>query len=320
MVIPIILLITGLVILLVGGDIFVRGSASLAKKMKISAIVIGLTVVSFGTSAPEMIVNIFSAIKGSGDLAIGNILGSNIANILLVLGISAVIRPLTIKEGTAWKEIPLGLLSIVVLFLLGNDILFGNNGTNILTRGDGLVLISFFLIFLYYTYGLTRIKGEKEDVEKQSWGKSILYILIGIAGLVIGGKFIVDNAIILARMAGLSELFIGLTIVAIGTSLPELVTSAIAAYRGHIDLAVGNVVGSNIFNVLWVLGLTPIISPIKINPQANIDIIMAGIATFILFIFLFTGGSFHKHKLRRSEGIIMILLYVAYIVFISMRG
>ncbi|MBT3539359.1 calcium/sodium antiporter [Candidatus Parcubacteria bacterium] len=320
MILPIFFIILGIVILLFGGDIFVKGASSLAKRMKVSAIVIGLTVVSFGTSAPEMVVNIFSAIQGSGDLAIGNILGSNISNIFLVLGIAALIRPLSVKEGTTWKEIPLGFLSVVILFILGNDILFGNNGIDVLTRGDGLILISFFLIFLYYTYGLTKVEGEKEDVEKHSLGKSILYIVLGIIGLVIGGKFIVDNAVILARMAGLSELFIGLTIMAVGTSLPELATSGIAAYRGHVDLAVGNVVGSNIFNIMWVLGVTPIIAPIKMNPQANFDIMIAGLAAFILFVFMFTGGKRRRHKLRRSEAIVMLLMYVGYIVFISFRG
>ncbi len=321
MILPILILLVGIVILLFGGDMFVKGASSLARKMNVSTMVIGLTIVAFGTSAPEMVVNIFSALQGSSDLAIGNILGSNISNILLVLGIAAIIRPLTVKEGTTWKEIPLGLLAIVVLFLLGNDIMFGNNGIDILTRADGLVLISFFLIFIYYTYGLTKVEGESGDkVDTYSWKKSILYIIAGIVGLVIGGKFIVDNAVILARMAGLSELFIGLTIMAIGTSLPELATSAIAAYRGHVDLAIGNVVGSNIFNILWVLGITPLVAPMKLSPGINFDLGMTALAAFLLFIFMFTGGKHHRHKLRKQEGIMMITIYIAYIVYIAVRG
>jgi len=321
MILPIILLIVGIVILLFGGEFFVRGSASLAKKMNVSAMVIGLTVVSFGTSAPELVVNIFSTLQGASDLAVGNILGSNIANILLVLGVCALIRTLSVKEGTTWKEIPLGFLAVIVLFLLGNDVMFGNNGQNILTTGDGLVLIAFFAIFLYYTYGLSKVQGEKsEHVESHSWPRSLLYIVGGIAGLVIGGKFIVDNAVILARMAGLSELFIGLTIMAIGTSLPELATSAIATYRGHVDLAIGNVVGSNIFNILWILGITPIIKPITLSPAVNFDILITALTALLLFILMFTGGRFNRHKLRRSDGIIMLLLYVGYIVYISFRG
>ncbi len=314
-------MIVGIVILLYGGDIFVKGASSLASKLKVSTMVIGLTIVAFGTSAPEMVVNIFSAVQGAGDLAIGNVLGSNISNILLVLGVAAVIRPLAVKNGTTWKEIPFGLLAVAVLFLLGNDIMFGNNRVDILTRGDGPVLIAFFIIFLYYTYGLSKVEGEPGDkVKTYSWGKSSLYILGGIVGLVLGGKLIVDNAVILARLAGLSELFIGLTIMAIGTSLPELATSAIAAYRGHVDLAIGNVVGSNIFNILWVLGLTPVIAPIKLSPGVNFDIGMTALAALLLFIFMFTGGRAHHHKLRRQEGIVMIVLYISYIVYITVRG
>lgn len=320
MLFPIILLILGLIVLVFGGDIFVKGSSSLARKLKVSTIVIGLTVVAFGTSAPEFVVNIFSAVQGSSGIAIGNILGSNISNILLVLGIAAIIHPLTVKEGTTWKEIPLGLLAVVVLFLLGNDVMFANNGKDVLSRADGLVLLSFFIIFIYYTYGLVKVKGDGETVETYSWSKSIFYILIGITFLVLGGKLIVDNAVILARMAGLSELFIGLTITAIGTSLPELATSAIAAYRGQIDLAVGNVVGSNIFNVLWVLGVTPLVRPLEITPEVNFDILMAVLAAFLLFIFMFTGGKMRRHKLRRSEGIVFVALYISYIIFISFRG
>lgn len=321
MLIPILLLIIGLIILVVGGDLFVRGAASVAKKWKVSTIVIGLTVVAFGTSAPELIVNIFSAVQGASDLAVGNVLGSNISNILLVLGIAALVRPLTVKEGTTWKEIPLGVLAVVVFFFLVNDDMFNNGGSvNFLSRSDGLVLISFFVIFLTYTFGLSKAEGEHEDIKAYSWLLSTVYLIVGIVALTFGGKLMVDNGVLLARLAGLSELFIGLTITAVGTSLPELATSVIAAYRGHVDLAVGNVVGSNIFNILWVLGLTPVISPMVISPEVNTDIFVALGAAALLFVFMFTGGRFRRHKLQRVEAVFFLAMYVGYIGFVVMRG
>lgn len=323
MLIPILLLLLGLVMLLVGGDTFIKGSASLARKLKISPIVIGLTVVAFGTSAAELVVNIFAAVQGTPDLAIGNILGSNISNILLVLGISAIIYPISVKQGTIWKEIPLGIMAVVVLFILSADVYFGNgnSGINILTRGDGLILLAFFIIFMYYTYGLTKVEAEKEeDVKTYPWSPTILFILLGLGGLVLGGKLLVDNGTIIARLFGMSELFIGLTVVAIGTSLPELAASAIAAYRHHDDLAIGNVVGSNIFNVFWVLGLTPLVAPIPVNSDANTDVLVAILAATLLFAFMFVGHKHKRYKLRRWQGVIFVLLYVSYLVFIGMRG
>jgi len=320
MLLPIIFLIIGLGVLLGGGEIFIKGSASMARKLKVSPIVIGLTVVAFGTSAAELVVNIISALQGTPDLAIGNILGSNIANILLVLGISAMIYPLAVKKGTVWKEIPFGIMAVGVLYVLFNDVMFGNGGINILTRGDGLVLMCFFAIFIYYTYGLSKVVGEDDKIAKYTWPRSILFILLGLVGLVLGGKLIVDNGVILARLFGMSELFIGLTVVAIGTSLPELAASGIAAYRHHEDLAIGNVVGSNIFNILWVLGLTPMVSPIKVNVDANIDVVIAMGAASLLFLFMFIGHKRNRYVLRRWQGIVMVLLYVAYLVFIGFRG
>ncbi len=321
MFIPILLVIVGLTVLLIGGDIFVKGASSLAKKLKVSPLVIGLTIVAFGTSAPELIVNIFSAIQGSSDIALGNVLGSNISNTLLVLGVAAIIYPLSVKKGTVWKEIPFGVLIILILYVLVNDVVFGNNGKNILTTGDGIVLISFFLIFMYYTYGLTKVKGEStDDIQAYSWATSGSFVVGGSICLFLGGKVLVDNAIILARIAGLSELLIGLTITAIGTSLPELVTSAIAAYRKQVDLAIGNVIGSNIFNILWVLGVTSIINPMEIKGTVNIDIMVAFGAAALLSPFMFIGGKHGRHKLRRMEGILFVLLYIVYIGFVVMRG
>jgi len=321
MFIPISFLVVGLILLLVGGEFFIKGSASLAHRLKVAPIVIGLTVVAFGTSAAELVVNILAALQGTPDIAIGNILGSNISNILLILGISAMIYPISVKRGTIWKEIPFGILALLVLFILSADIYFGNGISNVLTRGDGLILFGFFIIFIYYTFGLSKVVAEEEETVKEySWPLTILFVLVGLFGLVLGGKFLVDNGVLLARMWGMSELFIGLTIVAIGTSLPELAATGIAAYRHHDDLAIGNVVGSNIFNVLWVLGLTPIISPINFNHDANTDVMIAIAAASLLFVFMFLGKKGNRYKLKRWQGAIFILLYIAYIFFIGTRG
>jgi len=322
MLLPIILLIIGLGIIVFGGEVFIKGSASLASKLKVSPIVIGLTVVAFGTSVAELVVNIMAALQGAPDIAIGNILGSNIANVFLVLGIAILIRKLTIKEGTAWKEIPFSILAIIILFIMGNDIFFNGGAAeaNMLSRSDGLILIAFFVIFLYYTFGLTKAKAEKENVEVFSWALSLAFVLGGILGIMAGGKLIVDNAVIIARLIGISELFIGVTVVAIGTSLPELVTVGIAAYRGHDGLAVGNVIGSNIFNVLWVLGLTPVISPIKINVAANADMIVAIFSVLLLFAFLFIGHKYHRYKLMRWQGVVFLCCYAVYMVYVFYRG
>jgi cation:H+ antiporter len=323
MFLAIILLIIGLAILIFGGDIFVKGSSSVAKKLKIPAIVIGLTIVSFGTSAPELIVNLLASLKGASDLAIGNILGSNISNILLILGLVAFFYPLSVKDKTVWREIPFGVLSMLVLLIISADIFLNKNTENILSRGDGLVLLSFFIIFMVYTYGLTKVEDKKDDdddIKIYNWPKSIFCIILGVLFLTFGGHMVVKNATILAKIAGLSELFIGLTITAIGTSLPELVTSLVAAYRKQMDLAVGNIIGSNIFNVLWILGLSSVISPIKINNNAFFDILMTLLVSTLLFLTMFMGGKKYRNKISKYEGLVFLLLYIFYIITISIRG
>ena len=317
MALTIFLLILGLGILIVGGEFLVRGSASIARRFKISQLVIGLTIVAFGTSAPELVVNIYSAINGSPDLAVGNIVGSNIANILLILGISAVIYPLKVSKGTAWKEIPLALLAVLLLLVFGNDTILDGADINILGRADGLAFMAFFIIFLYYTFGISKAEGEKETINTFGWGSSILMILGGIIALAGGGQLLVDNAIKLATLAGMSESLIGLTIVAVGTSLPELVTAVIAVLHKNDDMAIGNIVGSNIFNIFWILGLTAVIQPIAFNLTANIDIFVNIGATVLLFLFLFSG---EKQKMNRQQGATFIFLYAVYILYLINRG
>lgn len=317
MALTIILIIAGLAILILGAESLVRGASSLAKRFGISEIVIGLTIVAFGTSAPELIVNIFSAIKGSTDIGIGNIVGSNIANILLILGCVALIIPLTVKHSTVWKEIPFALLALCLVFSMGNDALFDGSPFNAITRTDGFSLIAIFIIFMFYIFALSKAEGKPEEVPTYTIFVSSMLTLGGLVCLFFGGKILIDNAIVLATIAGLSESLIGLTIVAIGTSLPELVTSMVAAYHKHNDMAIGNIVGSNIFNVFWVLGLTGTISQMPFNPNTNIDVLIGIGATFLLFIFMFIGK---RHKLDRWQGALFLSLYIIYIVYLINRG
>ncbi|KKP64122.1 MAG: Na+/Ca+ antiporter, CaCA family [Candidatus Moranbacteria bacterium GW2011_GWF2_34_56] len=280
------------------------------------SIVIGLTIVAFGTSAPELVVNILASLKGNTDIAIGNILGSNIVNILLILGISAIIYPLKTKENTVWKEIPLSLLAAILLGVMVNDYRIDGTEFSGLTRIDGIVLISFFVIFLYYTFGISKIKENFDDeMEIADYGylKSGLFILLGILGLVLGGKWIVDGATQIAQLLGVSQSLIGLTVVAIGTSLPELATSAVAAYKKHTDIAIGNVVGSNIFNVFWILGVSSMINPLPFSQTFNFDIVVMILVSAILFFIMFIGK---KHTVTKWEGFMMVSLYVFYLAFL----
>jgi len=317
MILPIIFIIAGLAILILGAESLVKGSSSLAKMMGIPPIVIGLTIVAFGTSAPELIVNLYSAYRGSSDIAIGNIVGSNIANILLILGICATIRQLRVKSGTVYKEIPFALLAMVLVFTMGNDLFFDGSSFNALTRTDGFSLIAIFAIFLFYTYSLTKTEGNAEEVKTFSNGISILLTITGLICLFVGGKILVDNAVILAQLAGLSEALIGLTIVAVGTSLPELATSVVATIHKHDDIAIGNIVGSNIFNVFWILGVTGTILQLPFNPLTNIDVGFGVVTTLILFLAMFVGN---RHKLDRWQGVSFILMYAAYTSYLMYRG
>ena len=312
---PYLLLIAGFVLLIKGADFLVNGASSIARRFNVSDLVIGLTIVAFGTSTPELFVNIFASFKGNTDIAIGNVLGSNIANILLILGVSAVIYPLTVTKGTVWKEIPFSLLAILVLGVLANDRLIDTSSSSALMRADGLVFLFFFIIFLYYSGSIAkRIEGMEELVPAKQYGlaRSFLWVLFGLIGLTLGGKWIVDGAVHLATRFGMSQSLVGLTIVAIGTSLPELATSAMAAYKRNVEIAVGNVVGSNIFNIFFVLSASSIIKPLPFKETNNIDIGMVILAELLLFVFMFTG---RKRLLERWEGIVFLSLYAAYIIF-----
>lgn len=323
MIISIILLIAGLALLVAGAEGLVRGASSLAVRLRIPALVIGLTIVSFGTSAPELTVNLSAAFNGSPDLAIGNVIGSNIANILLILGICAFIRPLTVKSSTVWKEIPLALLGVGLLFVMGNDVLIDGASYNVISRSDGIVLLSLMVIFMYYIVAMARSDNKEvttegeESITEYGVLLSIVFIAGGFAGLVLGGNVLVTEAVDIAKSAGLSEAFIGLTIVGVGTSLPELATSVVATRKKQDDIAVGNIVGSNIFNVFLILGTTAVITKLPFNSAASSDVLVAASATALLFVFMFI---FRRHKLTRLEGGVFLAVYLGYIVYLVNRG
>lgn len=312
----IILLVVGFVILIKGADWFVDGASAVAGNFKISKMLIGLTIVAFGTSAPEFAVSIKSLLSGSGDIVLGNVVGSNIFNILLILGISACVHTLTVKNNTVKKELPITLLMSTLLFALLSDNLFDSNLTNMFTRGDGFVLLLVFLVFIYYLISLMRNKTEDEtDEELMKLPKAILLTVVGITGIVLGSNYVVDSASYIAEMLGVSQRMIGLTIIAMGTSLPELVTSVIATKKGEYDIAIGNVVGSNIFNMGIVIGLPVLLFGTIPNITYNIVDLMVMLASAaLLFIF-----SYNDYKIKRDEGIIfviMFVLYYSYVIFV----
>ncbi len=312
-----ILFVIGFVLLILGSNWLVDGSSSLAKRFNIPDLVIGLTIVSFGTSSPELLVNIMSSISGKGDIAVGNVLGSNIFNILIILGISAIIYPVSVNKTTIWKEIPFSLLAIIVVWILDNDVLLDHSAHSVLTRIDGLILLSFFVIFMYYVIEISmNNKTETIDITKKMplW-KSITFIIVGLTMLIFGSNWIVDGAVHIAKIFNLSESVIALTIVSAGTSLPELATSVVAAYKKNSDIAIGNVVGSNIFNIFFILGISATINPLKFSPSSNIDIIVAIMSTMLLFSFIFT---FKGRTINRFEGIIFVILYIGYVTYLLM--
>ena len=314
-----VLLVLGFGFLICGADFLVRGASSIAKKAGLSPLFIGLTIVAFGTSLPEMTVNIFASLRGSNDIVMGNIIGSNIFNLLFILGVATLIFPLVVKKGTVSKEVPLSLLAVVILWVLANDTFFNGALESVLGRADGIVLISFFVIFMYYTFGISVDKEEStaESPKIYSYSISLLMIAGGFVGLIAGGNMLVDAAVTIARFFGVSEALIGLTIVAVGTSLPELATSAVAAFRKNSDIAVGNVVGSNIFNIFWILGISSLIRPTVFSPMLNFDILVLIVGTILFLPFMFIGK---RYILQRWQGGTMIGLYVAYVVYLIIRG
>lgn len=321
----ILFLIGGLILILLGANGLTDGSASVAKRFRIPPIVIGLTIVAFGTSAPELTVSVSSALKGSADIAIGNVVGSNIFNTLMIVGCTALFAPIVITRNTLRKEIPLCILSSVVLLVCANDVFLDKASENILNRVDGLLLLCFFAIFMGYTFAIARTPStpatsdaqqpahpaEEDDIKLLPWWKSTLYIIGGLAALIYGGQLFVNGATGIARNLGVSESIIGLTLVAAGTSLPELATSIVAALKKNPEIAIGNVIGSNLFNIFFVLGCSASITPLRLSGITNFDLLTLVDSGILLWFF---GLFFAKRTITRIEGSIMVLCYVAYTV------
>jgi cation:H+ antiporter len=313
--IELLLLLTGFLPLIYGAHLLVEGASSLARRFSVPDIVIGLTIVAFGTSTPELIVNVFAAVEGDASIALGNVLGSNIFNILGILGITALILPLQVKSRTTWIEIPLCVLAAAVLFVTANDRLIEGAGGDGIGRIDGIILLLFFSVFFAYVFhsvseeGATREHGQKNLPVV----RSVLHIGLGLLLLIMGGRLIVVSAVKLAQNSGVPERIIALTIVAIGTSLPELATSVVAAFKKNVDIAIGNVVGSNIFNTFLILGISAVIHPLQVPKAVHLDLLVNGGAAVLLFVVIFLGKG---RRVDRVEGAVFVSIYIAYVIFL----
>ena len=310
-------LFVGLALILLGANGLTDGAAAVAKRFQISDLVIGLTIVALGTSAPELVISVMAALGGSAEMAIGNVVGSNIFNVLSIIGVTALVTPIKVGEGTLNKEIPLMILCSIVLAIMANDIVLDGDMSNIISRIDGLVLLGFFLIFLRYTFAIARNgsseEAEGEKIQEMPIWKSVLFIAGGLAGLIYGGQLFVDGASGIAASLGVSESIIGLTIVACGTSLPELATSVTAALKKNAGIAIGNVVGSNLINVFLVLGCSASISPLPMGGINNVDMLVLVVSTILFWI---VGCFFKKRTITRLEGALLVICYVMYTAFL----
>lgn len=315
-----VLLIIGFVLLVKGADFFVDGASSIAAKLKVPSVIIGLTVVAFGTSAPEAAVGITAALSGSNEIAVGNVVGSNIFNLLMVVGVCAAIKPFKAEKGIMKNEYPLSILGAFILLVMLMDIFLDNASATMVSRGDGIILLCFFVIFMVMTVrsalGGRDGGDEDEHIKIMSAPKSIFLLILGLVGIVAGGQLVVNSSKEIALSFGLSETLIGLTIVAIGTSLPELVTSIVAARKGMSGLALGNVVGSNLFNIFFILGISATISPMTVELKSVYDTLILIVGSVIVYLM-----NMKKSKeYTRLDGAIMILMYIAYTAYIIVRN
>lgn len=312
MITSVLLILFGFLLLIKGADWLVEGSTGLAKKFKVSDLAIGLTIVAFGTSAPELVVNTVASLDASADLVFGNVIGSNIFNLFVILGIVGIIFPIRVQSSTVWKEIPWSLLAVLILYFLVNS--FSSGIQNQLTRYEGLILLVMFVLFLWYVFKQLQNDEEaraQDEVSVPTW-RIWLMITVGLAGLIWGGRLVVTHASEIAATLGVSQKIIGLTIVAAGTSLPELVTSVMAAFRKNSDIAIGNIVGSNIFNILLVLPISALANPVVYNTQFNTELMILAAGTIFLFVAMFTGK---KYKLDRWEAGLLLAAFIVYTAY-----
>lgn len=314
-----ILLFIGFVFLVKGADIFVDGSSALAKKFSIPSLIIGLTIVAFGTSAPELAVSLSASLKEANDMAVGNVIGSNLFNLLVVLGISGLFYPLRVQKTTLVKDFPFVLLATVILIVLCVDQWLQPGSDNLISRSDGIILLALLGIYMYSLIGGARAsrKGLADDTEIPTMplGKSVLFIIFGMTGIVLGGEFVVNSAKAIALQFGMSENLVGLTIVAIGTSLPELVTSVAAALKKETDIAIGNVIGSNIFNILLILGVSSAISPMAIHSDVFADLFFLLFVTVLVFAIVLA-----RKNIEKLSGAILTAIYIIYVILIILRN
>ncbi|PYZ92298.1 sodium:proton exchanger [Salipaludibacillus keqinensis] len=317
------LLIIGFALLIKGADWFVTGASKIAHLLRVSPVLVGLTIVAFGTGAPEATVSVIAALEGNPGVTVGNVVGSNIINIAAVVGVTAVIFPLKVESQTVRKEIPFTLLGSIAFMALIIDVGVDSEATNLLSRGDGIVLLLFFAIFMYYVFELamnhrqdeiTPGVNERSDAEG-GWKKNGIITVLGLAAIILGGYWVVESSTEIAVRFGMSETLVGLTVVSIGSSLPEFVTSITAALKKYSDLALGNIVGSCIFNVLFVLGIASVITPLPINTEFFLDVTFMIILTFVLLIFSRTNW-----QVGKGEGTVLVLSYLIYLVYIIMRN
>ncbi len=311
----ILLLVLGFALTIKGADFLVKGSSSLAKRYGVPEMIIGLTIVAIGTSTPEMVVNLIASVKGHNDVVLGNIIGSNNYNLFIILGVSALVYPVTIKRSLILKEIPYTLVAAFAVMILANDILLFHERDNVLSRLDGLILLGFFVLFMIYIFRHWQDGAAEIPIHGENFTMLKTWLLLGggLTGLILGGKLAVDNAIKLAQVLGVSERIIGLTIVAAGSSLPELATSAMAAYRKKSDIAIGNVVGSSIINIFLILAISLIISPAPYPLSFNVDLTLLIAGTILLLLFTYTGK---KASIDRPEGIMLLVIYIGYVIFL----
>ncbi|MCH5319957.1 MAG: calcium/sodium antiporter [Paramuribaculum sp.] len=322
--INLLLLALGVVVILIGANILTDGAAAIARKCGISELVTGLTIVAFGTSAPELVIGLFSAIKGSSELAVGNVVGSNIFNIFIILGLTAVIKPIKVKKSVMNNEIPLVLLAAVSLFIIGLAPIIDSHAPMQVSRVDGLLLLLFFVIFLRFTFESARSAAPDDPLAENAsskknmgWPKALIFVILGLAGLVAGGEWFVRGASGVAAALGVSEAIIGLTIVAAGSSLPELATSVTAALKGKPDIALGNVIGSNIFNIFLVLGTTAVVRPLSFGNIGYVDLSVQLIAAILFWVV----AKFYKTRtITRPEGSILVALYIIYTIWLIMNA